>query len=148
MEGRKVLLALAIKFGNNWDEIYKCVKEKVRVEDEFNEQAENSDANYLALVDKEYPKGLRDIYKPPFVVYYEGDLKVLDEKLTYVIGENSLGIRDTIKVENNIVKVGNRLKIWSDTNDNTSYRLAVGLCSRAVITQEIEGVKRYCCISN
>jgi DNA processing protein len=48
---------------------------------------ESISCNYVTIIDKEYPKRLKNIYQPPFVLFYKGDLKILESsKSISVVG--------------------------------------------------------------
>ncbi len=41
---------------------------------------------YVTILDENYPKKLENIYMPPLVLFYQGDLSLLDHKMIAVIG--------------------------------------------------------------
>ncbi len=78
---RSVLLTLSYLKKGKWDEMYSYIKEKRPLSKELKEEAEqNTKANYITIVDENYPDCLKDIYKPPFILYYYGNLSLLSER--------------------------------------------------------------------
>jgi Predicted Rossmann fold nucleotide-binding protein involved in DNA uptake len=79
MEARNLLIGLSIKHNGDWEKIYKAVSSKdVEELESFIEQFEKSGCKALTMLDKEYPDSLKHSYQPPFVLFYEGDLSLLD----------------------------------------------------------------------
>ena len=42
--------------------------------------------NYITILDDRYPDSLKAINYPPFVIYYKGDLSLLDTRLVSMVG--------------------------------------------------------------
>lgn len=76
METRNILIALAIKHQGDWDRIYKDICAKNCPSESELEQAEGVKA--ITIVDENYPSVLKNVYKPPFVLFYEGDINLLN----------------------------------------------------------------------
>ncbi|MCR5308902.1 MAG: DNA-processing protein DprA [Bacilli bacterium] len=75
MNGRQILIALSIKFEGDWKKIYQAVNEKdLDNLDEYIEMFNHSKCNAVTMLDKEYPQILKEIYNPPFVLFYYGDI--------------------------------------------------------------------------
>ena len=88
METRQFIIYLAVKHGGNWDEIYKNIvdfKEEDRLAIDY---PLNLDCKALTIIDEEYPRWLKEIYKPPFVLFYYGDLSLIQNpyKCLAVVG--------------------------------------------------------------
>ncbi len=86
---RELLLFLALRFNGEWDKIYEAILNREPFEfEEEEKQAENLKANYLTILDDNYPAYLKNIYKPPFVLFYYGDISLLDDnkKCLSVVG--------------------------------------------------------------
>lgn len=76
---RKILLYFALKYKGNFNMIYKAIKEKEFVEQKQLDDIESKiKCSYITLLDKEYPACLKDIGTPPFVLFYYGDLSLLN----------------------------------------------------------------------
>lgn len=78
MESKKYLLALAIKYKGNWDDIYNAVSQREELEGSYILQVALSyEGNYITILDEEYPEHLKQCFKPPFVLFYEGNIELL-----------------------------------------------------------------------
>ncbi len=54
---------------------------------------------FLTFLDKEYPDDLREIYNPPVILYYQGELDLLQKKSLAVIGSRNYSIYGKRMVE-------------------------------------------------
>lgn len=95
MNGRELLIYLSIKYKGNFEKIYKAIKEKEPLDDNMIKQ-ELSKINLkqvITILDKEYPNHFKTITSPPLVLYYKGDISLLNtiEPRLAVVGsrENS-----------------------------------------------------------
>ena len=91
--GREALIFLAIKHQGNWDEIYRAVKEReCPPEEEVEAMVASLTCKVVTILDPEYPQRLRNFYKAPFVLFYEGDLSLIsdmDNCVAYVGSRNA-----------------------------------------------------------
>ena len=72
MQARKIIVALAIMHKGDWDKIYQAIlKKEYPSEEEMEELVSSYKGNYITILDEEYPKRLKEGYKPPFVLFYE-----------------------------------------------------------------------------
>ncbi len=107
MNARDVLIYLAVKLHGEWDEIYKFLDTKQQIDFKEVENVNKSlKCNAVTFLDKTYPEQLKQIYKPPYVLFYEGDLSLLEE--SYKRNVAVVGARDPseygTKYCNSIVK--------------------------------------------
>ncbi len=87
-----ILIHFAIKYKGDWDAIYKALEDKEKVtlkqlhylEGLINKQLLKA----ITILDLDYPKQLKKAYKPPFVIFYEGDKKLLQEKFICATGND------------------------------------------------------------
>jgi len=87
---RKILIYLSLLYQGDWDNILDAIREKKhdyteqQIEDAYNSLKYKA----VTIVDPEYPQYLKNCYKPPFVLFYYGDLSLLydQEHLLSVIG--------------------------------------------------------------
>lgn len=89
MLGKDLLVYLSIKYRGDFNKMIKAVREKEDVnEEEAIKAVKSIKANYLTILDKDYPDELRHICMPPLVLYYYGDLSLLkgEEVRVAVIG--------------------------------------------------------------
>ena len=83
------LIGLVVKYKGDWNKIVKAVKDREALDmDEYDRllwgysAAERS--NILTLLNDKYPSCLRNIYKPPFVLFYKGDINLLSDRYVRV----------------------------------------------------------------
>jgi hypothetical protein len=70
IKGRDILVYLAIKYRNVWDDVYKAIKEKELVdEEEIKSALEGLKGSTIVIIDEEYPEEFKKILKPPFVIF-------------------------------------------------------------------------------
>ncbi|MDO4500205.1 MAG: DNA-processing protein DprA [Erysipelotrichaceae bacterium] len=79
MENRELLISLAIKYNGEYSLIKKAI--------ENNEICELRECrNCITILDKEYPKRLLDLKRPPYVLFYKGDINLLNEESIGIVG--------------------------------------------------------------
>lgn len=70
-------------------ENFKLKKQQLDPEDYF-EKVQKSGIKVLTIFDEEYPKRLKDIYDPPQVLYYKGEILPQDSKAIAVVGTRKI----------------------------------------------------------
>lgn len=101
---RKLLLAISIRTGGDYDQMMAILYSKEYPPDEEIMEAEKKiKSKYVTFLDEEYPPNLRMVTKPPLVLYYYGDISLLykEKESIAVIGsrEASLyGVTQTKKM--------------------------------------------------
>ncbi|AOG60240.1 DNA processing/uptake protein [Spiroplasma helicoides] len=100
----KVLLYFSLKYNGDWDKIYNALdnKEKISQEDLEN-VAKNLDCEYISIISPLYPNYLKSSHKPPFVIFYKGDIEILSKynRTITMVGGNKFddyGLKKTIKM--------------------------------------------------
>ena len=85
-----ILIYFAIKYLGDWDLIYKALesKEKVALTEikSLEEKIEREKWKVITILDIDYPEQLKHAYKPPFVIWYKGDIKLLKNKFICATG--------------------------------------------------------------
>lgn len=77
LNGRQILIALAIKYKGDWESMYEAISKKdVEDLDKNYEEFAHAKCNAVTILDKEYPQILKQIYMPPFVLFYYGDISL------------------------------------------------------------------------
>lgn len=80
LKGRDIIIYLSIKYAGDWNAIYQAIKNKEFVDEEQVTKAVNNISDkYVTIIDEDYPEKLKKIYKPPFVLYYKGDLDLINQ---------------------------------------------------------------------
>lgn len=87
----KILAYFAIKYNGDWDKIYKAINQKEKVDfNEMDSLIKEHGEKFITLLSEEYPSRLKGIYKPPFVLFYRGDISLLNsEKSVAIIGSRN-----------------------------------------------------------
>ena len=78
---------------------------------------------YISIDDEKYPKKLREIYNPPKILFYRGDISILNENINLAM----VGSRKASSYGRNIAK--NMSKQLSDIGINIVSGLATGIDS-------------------
>jgi len=74
----KVLLFFALKYNGNWDKIYDALDKKEKIDqEELNTIEAKINCKYLTIINPVYPNNLKNSYKPPFVLFYQGNINLL-----------------------------------------------------------------------
>ncbi len=137
-----ILIYFAIKYKGDWDAIYKALEDKEKVtlkqlrilEKSINE----GKVNAITILDMDYPNQLKKAYKPPFVLFYEGNKKNLEEKFICLTGnklkqKNKKWIDESIDAVNSKYNLITPLQkgvdeyVYKNTKRKTCLVLASGL---------------------
>lgn len=124
---KDVLLYFSLKYSGDFNKIYKALEVKEKIDYElFMKLKENLNIDYITLVDDNYPEELKQINCPPFVLYYTGNISLLQSRKTAVVGndDNTCLVTALVKdiVDNdsviirNISDSNNISKIIDDSN--------------------------------
>jgi DNA processing protein len=88
MTGREILVYLAIKHQGEWDQIVAAIRNREFFDSKEAEAVVASvKSKVVTIVDPDYPQALKEGPKPPFVLFYYGNLSLVDDKrqcITYV----------------------------------------------------------------
>ena len=88
-----VLIYFAIKYKGNWDLIFKALesREKVSIAEmnKLEEEIKESEYKVITILDIDYPRKLKEAYKPPFVLWLKGDVELLKRKFISFTGNQS-----------------------------------------------------------
>ena len=88
----EILVYLSIKYNGDWNKIYQSILDKESIDKEVvKDVVSKLTCNYITLLDKNYPLCLKSIFKPPFVIFYKGDVSLLnDDKVRIAVIGNRL----------------------------------------------------------
>lgn len=87
LKARDIILALSVRCHGEWKDIYEIVVKKIQFTDEeFQKEILKEKAPFFAITDDEYPDYFKSVYQPPFLLYYYGNLDILNKgpRLTVV----------------------------------------------------------------
>lgn len=77
---RKIILYFALKYNGDYKKIYQAIKDKEVVDIKDIENIESKiNCKYITLIDSNYPQCLKTIGTPPFILFYYGDISLLND---------------------------------------------------------------------
>jgi DNA processing protein len=83
----EILVYFALKYNGDFDLILKALEEKEYVEEEDKKRMLSKvKSKYTTIISEDYPDQLKEITCPPFVLFYYGDLRILNKKCIGMIG--------------------------------------------------------------
>ena len=104
LKGKDILVFLSIKYQGDWNSIYQAIKNKELVDEtQVQEAISKIDDKIVTIIDEDYPEMLKKIYKPPFVVYYKGNLSLLNKNNVGIIGTGNFS-HETAKRLNTLLR--------------------------------------------
>lgn len=112
MQGRDILIYLSLKYEGDWDKIMGAVKNKENVVvAEAEEAVSKIKAHTVTIIDGGYPESLKHAIKPPFVLYYYGNVSLLEDEskcCAYIGSRNAspYGLRMADKLAGGLAEKG------------------------------------------
>ncbi|MCR5185231.1 MAG: DNA-processing protein DprA [Bacilli bacterium] len=82
MDARELLCLIALKYNGDWDSIYRAIQNRANEQEEWLEylpRLKKMKAKYITVLDQEYPQYLRQSRCPPFVLFYYGDISLIND---------------------------------------------------------------------
>ena len=76
---RYYLLVMVSQHKGNWDLVIEDLKNKREITSEEVQKYKSEAGSFMSLIDQDYPERLKQSYKPPLVVFYDGDFNVIKE---------------------------------------------------------------------
>ena len=114
MEAREILLFLSTYCNGKWESIYGLLTKRESFSDDFMKEVNSSiKSKYVTILDHEYPSWLKNIYRPPFVLYYYGDFSLMQN------------------LDKNIAVIGSR--DFSDYGKKITQYLVKDICARYIV---------------
>ena len=128
MQAREMLLQLALLYEGDWEQIFNAVQNR-----EYPETEIEYEGNYITIMDEDYPETLKQSYRPPFVLFYEGNINLLkDKKPKIAIGTSRHNQTEQKQLVEQILKgtsytliLGGRSKVDEYIAQNTDNSLIV-----------------------
>ena len=104
LKGRDILVYLSLKYQGDWNAIYQAIKNKELVDEvEVQKQVSGIKNDYTTIIDDDYPEVFKKIYKPPFVIFYKGNLNLINNNVIAISGTQHPNDY-TIKALNKLIK--------------------------------------------
>lgn len=89
MEVKDILIYHSVTKGGDWDKIYNAISEKEDVtEEKMAKVVSKMTDNAITIMGDNYPDNLKHTHKPPFVLFYEGNINLLksDKRKIAILG--------------------------------------------------------------
>lgn len=81
MKSREILIYLAIKYAGNWNSIFDFIASKEEPdENDAKKYLPHQKSKVVTIMDDDYPEHLKHFCKPPFVLFYHGDISLIKDK--------------------------------------------------------------------
>ena len=89
-DGRLLLVHLAVKYQGNYDKIMAALHLPEDVPYEVALETYNSlKCKVLTYLDYDYPEKLKQVNRPPIVLFYYGDISLLNERIVATVGSRN-----------------------------------------------------------
>lgn len=83
----EILLYFSLKYQGDFDKIFKAIEQKEKVDLELKKRLlERLKSRYTTIISDDYPDSLKQINSPPFVLYYYGNLQLVNQKCIGIVG--------------------------------------------------------------
>ena len=80
MSARRTLIYLAVIHNGDWEAIMKDIEEKISVpKEEVDKVLSKIRSQTVTLLDDDYPIALKQMIRPPFVLFYRGNLSLIKD---------------------------------------------------------------------
>jgi DNA processing protein len=81
-----ILIYFSYLHQGDWDKIYSSIKNKEMIDQEKLKSIKSDlNTNYITILSENYPSLLKHVNKPPFVIYYQGDVSLLNSNLIFAL---------------------------------------------------------------
>lgn len=81
-----ILLYFSFVHQGDWDKIYESIKQKEAIQtDKLRIFKNQLQCKYLTLLSPDYPSVLKQVRKPPFILFYQGDINLLQSPLIFAV---------------------------------------------------------------
>ena len=133
MTTRETIIAYSIKNSGDWNKTYIDIVKNGLLTQEDCEKVFALKCETLVITDADYPEALRNIRKPPLVLYYYGDISLLNN------------------YKNNVSIVGSRK--YSEYGASKTIEIASGLARKGYtivsgLAKGIDAIAHRACIDN
>ena len=112
MKARELLVYLSCKYDGDWHKIYQAIKAKEYVHPEDVEDfASKFTAPFVTVIDPDFPPMLKNCFQPPFVLFYKGNLKLIQDwkKCITIVGSReakAYGVQKCHEIAADVAKEG------------------------------------------
>lgn len=96
---RNILIYFSIKYKGDYKKIYQAIYNKEKVDELEIEKIKKSNIKAITIIDDNYPIKLKTCFQPPLVLFYKGDISLLNNNCSLAIvgsrNASSYGIEAT-----------------------------------------------------
>ncbi|MDD8037427.1 MAG: hypothetical protein PHC59_14890 [Thomasclavelia ramosa] len=108
---RNILVSMALKYEGDFNKIYDALANKTQFTDnEIIDLKKDIKSSYVTIIDSNYPEALKTMESPPFVLFYEGNIKLLDKFLPTKVFSTS----ETSRVISTVEPIRKNKEIYLD----------------------------------
>lgn len=133
LQAKDILIALSYYYDGDWESIYKHISGNKPISEAIKTDAyKNINSSIITILDADYPLVLSETYRPPFVLYYYGNLKLLNSEYKLGVAGSRVvspyGIRVTNSIIKNLYDISNKVTVVSGMArgiDATAMRQAI-----------------------
>ena len=115
MNAEEIIVSMAIKYRGEWNDIYAGLSDpQNRDLDEYYKIAQKMKCKYVTILSKDYPEYLKNSFKPPFVLFYYGDISLISNigKNVAVVGSRTCSDY-AVEATKDIVGVVAKASTWT-----------------------------------
>lgn len=164
MNSEDIIVALAVKYDGDWDKIMQALKrDRCRRMNLLQEEVEEIDTveelegylkiaksasyKYTTILSSDYPELLKTLYKPPFALFYLGDLSLAKDcgKNVSVVGSrdcSQYGINMTRSIVSEIANQYNIVSGLAAGIDTVAHQTAIDVGGKTIAV--LGGGIEYC----
>lgn len=117
---RNRLIGLAIKYGGEYSLIIKAIKN--------HEEAYSDYQNCITILDDSYPNSLRKLEEPPLVLFFKGNIELLNTRMCGVVGSRK------------ITETGKETTIFITSKLKNNYTIVSGLAKGVDAVAHLEAL--------
>ena len=131
MKSRNYLIALAIHYQGNYESVLRALTSQELLPQELiDSYLSKIKSKVITLLDPDYPEYLRKVYKPPFVLFYYGDISLINDyqnNLAVVGSRNASqkGLENTYDIVFELAKKYNIVSGLAKGIDAVAHRAAI-----------------------
>ncbi len=138
LSSEEAIVGMAIKYEGDWNKIYSGV---VNHDDgdleQYVEAVKRMKCKYITILSPEYPDYLKQCFKPPFVLFYYGDISLISNigKNIAVVGSRSCtdyGIEATRDIVTGIAKEYNIVSGMAVGIDTVAHESAIEVGGKTI----------------
>lgn len=82
----EAILHLSKKYHGNWDKIYQGITSREKIEVLA---VDKNKEKFIFITDEDYPEKLKEILTPPFFIYYDGRIDLINKDVLSINGDIS-----------------------------------------------------------